>query len=171
MDDELLKRFLVANKDVMQTVETPKYGNMQPKSFLLPSFIATCIGRFVKESSYHDWEICTANLENQPSVQQQQPIPDIAIPQPIQHQSDSMNLDDSQGNTSVPSRPSPEQTPSGSKVVTFNNVLPQQGTSSTSSDNSKPSEQSTITQDKKRKQEHLADNFNNSNLILTGYCP
>ncbi|GBB83389.1 hypothetical protein RclHR1_10110001, partial [Rhizophagus clarus] len=70
----------------------------------------------------------------------------------------------------VPSRPSPEQTPSGSKVVTFNNVLPQQGTPSTSSDNSKPSEQSTITQDKKRKQEHLADNFNNSNLILTGYC-
>ncbi|GBC09039.1 hypothetical protein RclHR1_08570006 [Rhizophagus clarus] len=70
----------------------------------------------------------------------------------------------------VPSRPSPEQTPSGSKVVTFNNVPPHQGISSTSSDNSKPSEQSTITQDKKRKQEHLADNFNNSNLILTGYC-
>ncbi|GBB96155.1 hypothetical protein RclHR1_00270001 [Rhizophagus clarus] len=74
MDDELLKQFLVANKDIMQMVETPR--NMQPKR-----------------------------------------------------------------------------------------------TSSTSSDNSKRSEQSTITQDKKRKQEHLADNFNNSNLILTSYYP
>ncbi|GBB85671.1 hypothetical protein RclHR1_12150006 [Rhizophagus clarus] len=183
----------------MQTVETPTLGGLKPKSFLLPSFIATCIGRFVKAAKYHDWEICTANLETQPSVQQQQPIPDIAISQPIQHQSDSINLDDSQGDTNikvpstphrpnpitppatplsraqqksakkklkkiqkqqqqqdenpfiVPSRPSPEQTPSGSKVVTFNNVSPQQATSSKSSDNSKPSEQFTITQDKKRK--------------------
>ncbi|GES78172.1 hypothetical protein GLOIN_2v1871772 [Rhizophagus clarus] len=70
-----------------------------------------------------------------------------------------------------PSRPSHEQTPSGSKVVTINNVPPQQATSSKSNDNNKPSEQSTITSEKKRKQEHLADNYNNSNLILTGYCP
>ncbi|GBB83932.1 hypothetical protein RclHR1_10590014 [Rhizophagus clarus] len=131
-------------------------------------------------------------------MQQQQPISDIAISQPIQHQSDSMNLDDSQRDTSskvpstphrpnpiippatplsrddnpfiVPSRPSLEQTPSGSKVVTFNNVPPQQETPLKSSDNSKPSEQSTISQNKKRKLENLADNFNNSNLILTSYC-
>ncbi|GBB98561.1 hypothetical protein RclHR1_32600001 [Rhizophagus clarus] len=170
-------------------------------------------------SGYHDWEICTANLETQPPVQQQQSSSDIAISQPIQHQSDSMNLNDSQGNTNikvpstphhpnpitppatplsraqkksakkklkklqkqqqqqeenpfiVPSRPSPEQTPSGSKVVTFNNVPPHQVTSSKISDNIKPSEQSTINPEKKRKQEHLAENFNNSNLILTGYCP
>ncbi|GBB85267.1 hypothetical protein RclHR1_11820008 [Rhizophagus clarus] len=95
IDDELLKQFLGANKDIMQLVETPTFGGLQPKSFLLPSFIATCIGRFVKECSYHDWDTCTANLETQPPVQQQQPIPDIAISQPIQHQSDSMNLDDS----------------------------------------------------------------------------
>ncbi|GET00087.1 hypothetical protein GLOIN_2v1789243 [Rhizophagus clarus] len=103
-------------------------------------------------------------------MQQQQPISDIAISQPIQHQSDSMNLDDSQRDTSIPSRPSLEQTPSGSKVVTFNNVPPQQETPLKSSDNSKPSEQSTISQNKKRKLENLADNFNNSNLILTSYC-
>ncbi|GBB90944.1 hypothetical protein RclHR1_01800029 [Rhizophagus clarus] len=145
MDDELLKQFLCANKDVMKMVETPTFGGLKPKSFLLPSFIVTCIDRFVKECSYHDWDTCTANLETQPPVQQQQPISDIAISQPIQHQSDSMNLDDSQGDTNK--------------------------TSSKSSDNIKPSEQSTITSDKKRKQEHLADNFNNSNLILTGYCP
>ncbi|GES81797.1 hypothetical protein RCL_jg1702.t1 [Rhizophagus clarus] len=90
-------------------------------------------------NSYHDWDTCAANLKAQPPVQQQQPIPDIAISQPIQQQSDSMNLDDSQGDT-IPSRPSPKQTPSGSQVVTFNNVPPQQGTPSTSSDNSKPSE-------------------------------
>ncbi|GBB88995.1 hypothetical protein RclHR1_15620001 [Rhizophagus clarus] len=183
MDDDLLKQFLCSNPDVMQTVEIPTYIEVKPKSFLLPSFIATC----------------------------------IATSQPEQHQSDSMNLDDSSGDTSskvpstphrpnpitspatplsraqkksakkklkklqkqqqqqdenpfiVPSRPSPEQTPSGSKVVTFNNVPPQQATSLKSSDNNKPSEQSTITQDKKRKQEHLADNFNNANFILTGY--
>ncbi|GBC07736.1 hypothetical protein RclHR1_07670001 [Rhizophagus clarus] len=168
MDDELLKLFLCANKDVMQMVETPTLGGLNSKSFLLPSFIATCIGRFVKDCSYHDWDTCTTILETQPPVQQQQPIPDIAISQPIQHQSDSMNLDDLQGDTSgkvpstpyrpnpitppatplsraqkksakkklkklqqqqqqqdenpfiAPSRPSPEQTPSGSKVVTFN---------------------------------------------------
>ncbi|GBB86726.1 hypothetical protein RclHR1_13110001 [Rhizophagus clarus] len=166
MDDELLKAFLLENANIMQKVEAPK-----------------------------------------------------SIPHPIQHQSDSMNLDDSQGDTSgivpstphrpnpitppatplsrvqkklakkklkklqrqqqqqdenpfiVPSRPSHEQTPSGSKVVTINNVPPQQATSSKSNDNNKPSEQSTITSEKKRKQEHLADNYNNSNLILTGYCP
>ncbi|GBB93715.1 hypothetical protein RclHR1_02220010 [Rhizophagus clarus] len=69
--------------------------------------IATCIGRFVKNNSYHDWDTCAANLKAQPPVQQQQPIPDIAISQPIQQQSDSMNLDDSQGDTSnkVPSTP------------------------------------------------------------------
>ncbi|GET01690.1 hypothetical protein RCL_jg11228.t1 [Rhizophagus clarus] len=146
----------------MQQVEAPKC--MKPKSFLLPAFIATCIFYFVREACYHDWEICTANLETQPPVQQQQPIPEITISQPTQHQSDSMNLDDSQGDTSgvapssphrsnpitppttplsraqkksakkklkklqkqqqqqeenpfiVPSRPSPEQTPSSSKV-------------------------------------------------------
>ncbi|GES90172.1 hypothetical protein RCL_jg13299.t1 [Rhizophagus clarus] len=133
MDDDLLKQFLCSNPDVMQTVEIPTYIEVKPKSFLLPSFIAT------------------------------------STSQPEQHQSDSMNLDDSSGDTSIPSRPSPEQTPSGSKVVTFNNVPPQQATSLKSSDNNKPSEQSTITQDKKRKQEHLADNFNNANFILTGY--
>ncbi|GBB90079.1 hypothetical protein RclHR1_16980001, partial [Rhizophagus clarus] len=217
MDDALLKQFLVANTDVRLMVKTPRH--LQPKSYLLASFIATCIGRFVKMSGYHDWEICTANLETQPPVQQQQSSSDIAISQPIQHQSDSMNLNDSQGNTNikvpstphhpnpitppatplsraqkksakkklkklqkqqqqqeenpfiVPSRPSPEQTPSGSKVVTFNNVPPHQVTSSKISDNIKPSEQSTINPEKKRKQEHLAENFNNSNLILTGYCP
>ncbi|GBB83623.1 hypothetical protein RclHR1_10320001 [Rhizophagus clarus] len=53
----------------------------------------------------------------------------------------------------------------------FSNVPPQPVTPSKSSDSKKPLEQPQNTQDKKRKQEYLADNFNNSNLILTGYCP
>ncbi|GES99954.1 hypothetical protein GLOIN_2v1773465 [Rhizophagus clarus] len=74
----------------------------------------------------------------------------MAISQPIQHQSDFMNLDDTIGNTmgkvpSTPYRPTPITPPAISL--------------------------SRNTQDKKRKQEHLADNFTNSNFILTGYCP
>ncbi|GBB92751.1 hypothetical protein RclHR1_02050024 [Rhizophagus clarus] len=65
----------------------------------------------------------------------------------------------------------PEHTPSSLKVVTFNNVPPQPVTPSKSSDSKKPLEQPQNTQDKKRKQEHLTDNFKNSNLILIGYCP
>ncbi|GBC04076.1 hypothetical protein RclHR1_00550021 [Rhizophagus clarus] len=154
-----------------------------------------------------------------PPVQPQHITPNIAISQPIQHQSDSMNLDDTTGNTInlvpstprrltpitppvtplsraqkksarkklkklqqqqqtpdnnlfiVPSNQSPEHTPSSSKVVTFSNVPLRPMTPSKSSDSKKPLEQPQNTQDKKRKQEHLADNFNNSNLILTGYCP
>ncbi|GES84258.1 hypothetical protein RCL_jg6889.t1 [Rhizophagus clarus] len=72
----------------------------------------------------------------------------------------------------VSSSQSPEQTPSSSKVVIFNNVPLQPVTLSKHSDiNNKSLKQPQNNQDKKRKQDHLADNFNNSNLILTGYCP
>src|SRR5690242_7629611 len=52
IDEELIKKFLASNKNVMQIVEIPTYLHMQPKSFLLPSFVATIIGRFVKDSSF-----------------------------------------------------------------------------------------------------------------------
>ncbi|GBB95635.1 hypothetical protein RclHR1_25810001 [Rhizophagus clarus] len=130
MDDELLKLFLCANKDVMQMYLSSSQPNHTPLS------------RAQKKSTKKKLK----KLQRQQQQQDENPF-------------------------IVPRRPSPEQTSSGSKVVTFNNVPPQQETSSKSSDNIKPSEQSTIIPDKKRKQEHLADNFNNSNLILTGYCP
>ncbi|GBB94401.1 hypothetical protein RclHR1_23490001 [Rhizophagus clarus] len=65
--------------------------------------------------------------------------------------------------------PSDKQTLSGSKVVTFSNVPLQSITPLKSSDSNKSLEKPTNNQDKKRKQEYLANNFSNSNLILTGY--
>ncbi|GBC02215.1 hypothetical protein RclHR1_04500003 [Rhizophagus clarus] len=155
-----MRNFLARNQDIIQLVEFPESLKYRPRAPLLSSFIATL----------------------------------LEISQPIQHQSDFMNLDDTNGNTTdlglgtsrhptpitLPATPlsraqknnqSPEHTPSSSKVVTFNNVPPQPVTPSKSSDSKKPLEQPQNPQDKKRKQEHLADNFKNSNLILTGYCP
>ncbi|GBC07887.1 hypothetical protein RclHR1_07760002 [Rhizophagus clarus] len=96
----------------MQLVELPEGIRYRPRSPLLAFFITTLLGRFVKDCKYHSWEICTANLETQPPVQQQLTTPDIEISQPIKYQSDSMNLDDTIGDTvdpvlSTPNRPNP----------------------------------------------------------------
>ncbi|GES77155.1 hypothetical protein RCL_jg26036.t1 [Rhizophagus clarus] len=99
LDEQLMTTFLTKNKDVMQLVELSEVIKPPPRSPLLASFIATILGRFVKDCKYHDWKYCTANLEIQPPVQPQQTTPDIKISQPIQHQLDSMNLDDTTGNT------------------------------------------------------------------------
>ncbi|GBC00127.1 hypothetical protein RclHR1_03750026 [Rhizophagus clarus] len=99
LDEQLMREFLAKNQDVMQLVEMPESIKYRPKSLLLAFFIATLLGRFVKDCKYHDWEICAANLETQPPVQQQSTTPDIANFQQIQHQSDSMNLDDTIGDT------------------------------------------------------------------------
>ncbi|GES85426.1 hypothetical protein RCL_jg6444.t1 [Rhizophagus clarus] len=172
VDDELLKGFLSSNKDVMQLIEPSPILTIRPKSHLLPFFMVTIIGCFVKDCKYHDWEICTANLETQPPVQQQSTTPDIAISQPIQHQSDSMSLDDIIENTMGGSeeicQKEAEETPT-TTVITFNNVPPLLVTSLKSSNSKKPLKQPQNNQDKKKKQEHLTDNFNNSNLILTSY--
>ncbi|GES84260.1 hypothetical protein RCL_jg6890.t1 [Rhizophagus clarus] len=63
VDDELLKGFLFSNKDVMQLIEHPPLASLKLKSYLLPFFMVTIIGHFVKDCKYHDWKICTANLE------------------------------------------------------------------------------------------------------------
>ncbi|GES82794.1 hypothetical protein RCL_jg11600.t1 [Rhizophagus clarus] len=194
VDNELLKGFLSSNKDVMQVmqlIEPPPIANIRPRSYLLPSFMVTMIGRFVKDCKYHDWKICTANLETQPPIQQQSITPDIAISQPIQHQSDSMSLDDTIENTmgKVPSTPhhsnpiTPFTTPLSRaqkksakkklKKLQQQQQIPDDNPFIVSS--GQLSEQTPFSlknnQDKKRKQEHLTNNFNNSNLILTGYCP
>ncbi|GBB83624.1 hypothetical protein RclHR1_10320002 [Rhizophagus clarus] len=79
LDEQLIKTFLNRNKDVMQLVELPEVIKPRPRSPLLPSFIVTLLGRFVKDCKYHDWEDCAANLEIQPPVQPQYITPDIAI--------------------------------------------------------------------------------------------
>ncbi|GBC00492.1 hypothetical protein RclHR1_03880002 [Rhizophagus clarus] len=171
MDDDLLKQFLVANKDVMQTVETPRI--LKPKTISQP--IQHQSDSMNLDDSEGDTNVKVPSTPHHPN-----PITPPATPlSRTQKKSAKKKLKKLQKQQQQqeenpfisPSRPSPEQTPSGSKVVTFNIVPLQQATSSKSSDNIKPSEQSTITSEKKRKQEHLADNFNNSNLILTGYCP
>ncbi|GBB99895.1 hypothetical protein RclHR1_36700001 [Rhizophagus clarus] len=170
MDDDLLKQFLVANKDVMQTVESPRL--LQPKT--IPQPIQHQSDSMNLDDSQKDTSGSVPSTPYHPN-----PIIPPATPlSRAQKKSAKKKLKKLQKQQQqqdenpfiVPSRPSPELTPSGSKVVTFNNVPPQQTTSSKSSDNIKPSAQSTISSKKKRKQEHLADNFNNSNLILTSYC-
>ncbi|GES92611.1 hypothetical protein RCL_jg28933.t1 [Rhizophagus clarus] len=66
-----------------------------------------------------------------------------------------------------------ENTPSGSQVITFNNseFPPLKIALKNSETIVKPSEDSTKDKDKKRKQNHLTDNFSNSNFVFTGYHP
>ncbi|GBB98488.1 hypothetical protein RclHR1_03240013 [Rhizophagus clarus] len=72
----------------------------------------------------------------------------------------------------TPSGPSPANTPSGSRVVTFSNseLSPPKISLKSSKDTIKPSEDSYNDKGKKKKQDHLTDNFGNSNLVLTSYC-
>ncbi|GBB83759.1 hypothetical protein RclHR1_10430002 [Rhizophagus clarus] len=86
-------------------------------------------------------------------------------------QQQQQQLDNNPFNT--PDSLLPENTPSRSQVVTFsNNELTSPKITLKSNDNKvKPSEDSTNDKGKKRKQDHLTDNFNNSNLILTRYHP
>ncbi|GBB86207.1 hypothetical protein RclHR1_12640007 [Rhizophagus clarus] len=69
LDKQLMRNFLARNQDVMQLVEFSESIRYRPRSPLLASFIATLLGRFVKDCKYHSWEICTDNLETQLPVQ------------------------------------------------------------------------------------------------------
>ncbi|GBC06449.1 hypothetical protein RclHR1_06840003 [Rhizophagus clarus] len=63
----------------------------------LPSFLATIINTFLFTCGYHDESECAAKV--QPIVLSQQTIPNIIESKDLMHQSDSMNLDDTQGDT------------------------------------------------------------------------
>ncbi|GBB88585.1 hypothetical protein RclHR1_15120003 [Rhizophagus clarus] len=78
LDEQLMRTFLSDNQDVMQLVELPVLKS-RLRFPLLSSFIATLLGRFVKDCKYHDWEFCTANLETQSPVQLQQITPDMLL--------------------------------------------------------------------------------------------
>ncbi|GBB99682.1 hypothetical protein RclHR1_00360031 [Rhizophagus clarus] len=55
LDEQLMRNFLAQNQDVMQLVEIPESLRYRPRSPLLASFIATLLGRFVKDCKYHVW--------------------------------------------------------------------------------------------------------------------
>ncbi|GBC02405.1 hypothetical protein RclHR1_04600005 [Rhizophagus clarus] len=138
LDEQLVKTFLVQNKDVMQLMELPEVIQPPPRSPLLVSFIATLLGRFVKDND---------TIENIIDQVPSTPRHPTSITPP------ATPLSRAQKNNQLP-----EHTPSSSKVVTFSNVQPQPVIPLKSSDIKKPLEQPQNTQNKKRKQEHLADN-------------
>ncbi|GBB97095.1 hypothetical protein RclHR1_02910023 [Rhizophagus clarus] len=117
--EEALKGYVSCNKDVIQLLEVPKKfirGSIQPIPFkfpLLPTFLEIILGRFVKRSGYHDHDTCAAEKAKLAVQQQQtQPVLNKKIFQDLQHQLESMILDDSQGDAkvkvpSIPYHPTP----------------------------------------------------------------